>query len=629
MNQIKHHKLLFFLLFLSFYVNIMGQNEKLEKVTLWYDQEKTQVKTVYFVLKGTSILEGEYMSYNQSGQVSSKGQFHNNESVGEWKYYYEEGGIKMNANLEDSKKGFWTYFYENGHIRMKGTLIKGNKEGKWIFYYESGQQKSEGYYKFAEKQGDWTYFYETGEKQATASYENGTGSYTEFYINGKMKASGTVVDNTSEGLWKYYDNEGRLQSEGYERDGEKNGLWKHFHSNGTLASQGNYLAGNKEQNWSYYYENGILSSKGEYKQGNKENTWKLYHSDGQFKAKADFIKGKGVYEEYYSNENLKVKGQVVDGQNEGKWEYFFEDGKKEGECDFIHGVGIYIGYYPSGDKRIEGAIENGQKIGVWKLYNKKGKVVGFYKTFYDDESQDTVLGDLVPVTEQGDSIVVDTFQQELNEKKKKKKTKKHRNLSFQNPFSHHNHYGQKWFNYHGFIVGANPFGIAAGSLPISLEYFHQQETGYEFTYFYARNPFFTTFENIPEQAIFTTGYALSLKQKFYFQEKKSSMIYLAHEFRFSDLDYAAKSIIEDNVEEKLKAHEYNYAYTFQFGNRILKTSRTKTGITFDIYIGVGIGYRVFQESYLPTIENEQIFESINQKEIFVPTRLGFTFGYLF
>ncbi len=617
----------------------VAQTGHLKKVTKWYDQEETQKKADYYVLESNpSILSGEYISYYQNGQISSKGQFRNNQTVGEWNYYFEGGGVKIKAQLQNSERGYWIYFYENGTNRMEGRLINGQKVATWKFYYESGQKKSEGPFLKKEKHGNWVCFYETGEKKAEASYEQGTGKYKEFYVNGKLKAEGTVVDNTSEGLWKYYDEDGHLVSQGYERNGVKNGRWKHYHpSSGKVASEGSYLDGNKEESWQYFYENGQLSSEGEYKLGRKEQTWNLYHSDGRFKAKAQFVKGDGIYQEYYKNGKLKVRGRVVYGKNEGKWEYFYEDRKREGNCEFKDGKGNYIGYYPSGDKRIEGKIENGQKVGVWKLYDKKGKIVGFYKTFYDSESRERELGDFVPVKLVGDSLFVDTITKKTIKQKivdKKKKTRqghKKLNLSFKNPFSHKSHYGHRWFNYHGYIFGINPFGIATGNLPASLEYFHEQQIGYEIMYFYTRNPFFSTVSNFPDGKVLKTGYSIALKQKFYLPERNSSMVYFAHEFRFLDNNYISNYVDEVlQFENRLTLHEFRYAYTLQFGNRILRSTKNKRGLTFDIYVGLGLGYRHVIKNFDDSVEEyEKIFTDITQTNYLLATRLGFTFGYLF
>jgi hypothetical protein len=122
-----------------------------------------------------------------------------------------------------------------------------------------------------------------------------------------------------------------------------------------------------------------------------------------------------------------------------------------------------------------------------------------------------------------------------------------------------------------------------------------------------------------------------LKQKFYFPERKSSMIYLAHEFRFLDNNYESNYVNEAvQTSERLKLHEFRYAYTLQFGNRILKSTKNKRGLTFDIYVGLGLGYRFVEKDFDTSIkEYEEIFEGVPQTTYLLATRLGFTFGYLF
>jgi hypothetical protein len=52
------------------------------------------------------------------------------------------------------------------------------------------------------------------------------------------------------------------------------------------------------------------------------------------------------------------------------------------------------------------------------------------------------------------------------------------------------------------------------------------------------------------------------------------------------------------------------------------------GITFDIYVGIGVGYRMYQYNWSGKVpEYESLFLSVTKSPIAFPVRFGFTFGY--
>ena len=73
--------------------------------------------------------EGEWVSYDDNGQLSGKGSFKNGKRDGEWVYYHD--------------KQLWS----------KGSYKNGKKEGEWIAYHDNGTVKEEwaGTFKNGEK----------------------------------------------------------------------------------------------------------------------------------------------------------------------------------------------------------------------------------------------------------------------------------------------------------------------------------------------------------------------------------------------------------------------------------------------------------------------------------------------
>jgi antitoxin component YwqK of YwqJK toxin-antitoxin module len=77
---------------------------------------------------------------------------------GEWKEYYEEGGVKTIGHYyENNPIGKWQYFYPNGQLKEEYNiaLIEAHpassycKVGSYQYYYPNGQLKIDGYYSAA------------------------------------------------------------------------------------------------------------------------------------------------------------------------------------------------------------------------------------------------------------------------------------------------------------------------------------------------------------------------------------------------------------------------------------------------------------------------------------------------
>lgn len=608
--------------------SVYGQSFKtdsLKKIELWYDDEfqVRKLKSVFYVLKDdVNIMHGKMISYYESGKKISEGEYIMNEPVGEWKYYFEDGNIKMIADLKNAQEGYWKYFYENGGIKQEGKIVNNKQEGYWTYYYENGNTKSEGFYESGIKDGKWNYFFENAELKAEASYHNGNGYYKEYFMNGSVKMEGQTVNNQSEGIWKYYYPSGKLQAEGYELHGVKNGHWDYYYENGQVSSEGNYVDGKQQDNWTYYYDNGTLSSVGSHYEGNKDGHWKLFHKDGAFKGEGVFKRGDGEYKEYYESGVLKIIGQVKNNKNSGTWQYFYPDGTVEGECDFVEGAGNYVGYYKNGSLKMKGRIEDNLKIGIWELYNKDGTLAGYYKTLYDETGKEIFKKNspntLTSIPDSSD-IVQEIVKLPDYKYKPKKKSK------------------MKWFNskineYEGIIVGTNPLAFVNAAFPVSVEYYYQERLGYEMEYNIIRNPFFLSDNKIPQNIVFNRGQAIDFAQRLYEPAKAYGMLYYGQRVRFKTnvfSAFAADTLPSVPLVEKISARENSIEYLLMFGNRVFNRGYSHPGFTFDIFITAGVGYRWFMKQYEETPIRKALFGNVPQEKIFIPYRLEFSFGYLF
>jgi len=561
----------------------------------YHDAAQKHVKEIYHVRSNQSnILEGPYTSFHLNGKIESKGQFTNNATSGLWEFFYESGALKMRGNLRQSYNyGLWEYFYENGNKSMEGNIINRKREGEWKLYYESAELREVGMYVDDKREGIWKFYYENGKLKADISYSLDQGEMKEYYPSGRLKARGIVISNKKSGFWQYFDEENEnLQAEGNYVDGKKTGRWKTYFASGRLASEGPYVNDQPSGEWLYYFEQGGLNMRGNYIGGQKEGTWLSYYVGGTKKSDIKFDKGSGLYNEYYKSGKLKVSGQIFDGKNEGRWEYYYESGNMEGICDFSRGRGYYVGYYEDGVVQTKGIIEDDKRIDTWELYDRQGKLSGYYKPFYEDLTQ----------SKSNNAV-----------KNNKQKAK-----------SGFNYFDPKTNEFRGVILSANPLTSLLGYLPIGIEFFNDERLGHEFEFVSIRDPFFLSDADVPLNEVFTRGYSIALKQKFYNSSGKVQW-YFGHEIRLINLSHFTNITLSQfpNTTITASATQQRAEYGLLLGLRLFKHSR-KPGFTADIFGAYNFGYRGFvvDDIFKP------YFNQVEQRRLASTFSLGLNFGYL-
>lgn len=601
---------------------LMAQQE----ITLYYDSEKTVPKEQFTVSPSDpSVLDGSYTAFFSNGAIRIKGHYEHNVATGFWEYFYENAYPKMRGELKNNvNHGLWEYFYENGKLQMKGVVYDSIRQGPWQFFFENGSAKSSGTFVDGKKAGKWLNYYEGGPLKSEEIYKGDTVQYTEYYASGDIKLEGTKVNEINTGLWiSYYEN-GAVRSEGRYKGGARHGPWKFYHENGKLSSVGDFLDGSTIGKWTYYYENGSISAEGAEKEGVKEGYWKLYHSDGDFKGEALFNEGEGAYREFYEEGTVKVKGYIKNGLNQGKWEYYYEDGTLEGEGIFVNGKGSYTGYYKDGGLKMKGTVEHGERTGIWELYKPDGTLAGYYESIYEDNKPAfRALRDAEKAKEKADKEGVALNPEYLYRKKKLR------------------YYSPRINELRAVIVGINPLGLVMYRLPLSIEYYMQERLGYEVEVGLERNPFFYSGKNLETGTVYQRGGFVAFKQKFYHPDTRSGILYFGHRLGFDYLYHMAN--IEDSSipdpEPQIIASEKKVTYMMLLGTRLMKdadiinTRLTKEkhahSLTFDLSLGLGIGYRFFNKAYDDNAKFEFMLKDVNQSKVVFPIYLGATVGYVF
>ena len=616
--------LFFFVMLFVALVSVFGvskvYSQSYERVENFYDAAK-RVKEESFLVKKTKgkiVRDSSYISFFQNGNIKSKGQFRNNLPKGSWFYYYENGGMKAAGSFKDGVNvGVWRYYYENGSVSAEGSYDKGVKVGAWKYYFESENQvvKTEGDYVNNKREGLWKFYDETGLFKAQALLKQDSGKYTEYYPSGNKKSEGMLVNGKSAGLWQYFHDSGALMGQGQEKEGIKEGAWVFYDTNGAISSKGQYENGKQVGDWIYYHANGEVASNGVYRDDMKEGEWSTFNTAGKKIGQGNFINGKGIYKEYYESGKLKIEGPVENDKNEGQWNYYYESGELEGTCFYKQGKGKYLGYYKDSTRKMEGLLENGHKTGIWRLYKPNGELAGLYKTYYDKDAPvfEPLIADSV-VYVKSDSIK--PAEKPLLKIPKKKSR----------------YFIPRVNEFKAYIVGVNPVALLRNSIPLSVEVYYQERLGYELGLIYDSKPMFRSHSNAKVNELTYRAYQGYLRQKFYQKDKDYGMLYFAHELRYTNTVYASNIIdtaFTPSRDVSLELREKTFEYSILFGDRIIQDSRKK-GFTFDIFVGIGIGYRSQNKDWQD--DNKQYkntFSSVNSSTIKVPFRLGFTIGYIF
>jgi len=566
----------------------------------YHDADKKHLKEVYQV-KDTvrNVLHGKYISYYLNGNIESKGQFANNETIGIWEFYFETGKLKMRGILrKNSNYGLWEYFYESGEKSMEGTINGKNREGEWKSYYENGNLKESGLYLNNKRVSNWKMYFEDGVLKGEINYVDDFGVFKEYYHSGKLFGEGSKLGARDFGHWRFFTEDGTLQREGDYTNGKKNGNWIMYYPSGKVASRGNYNNDKPDGKWEYFYEDGKVSNSGEYLSGKKNGLWKAYYPDGSLKSAGTFIKGTGECVEYHINGQIKTKGQYVDDRREGQWQFFYINGKLEGECTYEKGNGIYVGYFPTGGIQTKGTMEEDAKVGTWELYEKNGELSGYYRPFYDDRT----LGKEITA---------------LAGTRRRNKT--------QSGAKRFHYFDSRPGEFTGIIVESNPIFTFVGSLPLGIEIYHQERLGHQFEFTGIRDPFFIVDSDIDAGKLFSRGCTIAIKQKFY-NSLKMGLWYFGHEIRFTNINHFTNrlSAMNPDISFTAAALEQRIEWGPLLGYRIMRSNKSK-GITADLFVSYNIGYRAFKTELM----SQSYFEELNQSAFSKTLHIGLNIGHVF
>lgn len=320
------------------------------------------------------------------------------------KYYHGVMSRTERINRTDNvgnKQGNWKYFWDNGNLKLEATYLNGKKHGFFKFYDE------EGNFLYVEK-------YDHDQLVEDAKETRQLEKRMTYHPNGKPAIVATYFKDKPDGIRREFDTAGNvikgyvfengwLRYEGItDMNGLRQGLWKEYYPTGELRSKGKYKNSKPIGEWNFYFTDKSVEITGSYNnKGHKDGEWLWFYPSGDTMTIANYEDGdyEGLYVEYDENGDPLVKGNYVAGLEEGFWMYRngtsvesgkYDGGKRDGvwkttfdsehiafEIKYEQDLrdGKYTAYWENGNIKTSGKYNQGLQDGTWTYYNEDGIVI--------------------------------------------------------------------------------------------------------------------------------------------------------------------------------------------------------------------------------------------------------------
>ncbi len=190
--------------------------------------------------------QGLWKKYHPNGMIRYKGNFKDDQPIGEFIYFYDTGKLQVKIT-HFGTESYANNYYETGELKATGKYENQLKDSVWTYYDTDGYKIADELYINGKREGSWKVYYNTGqvaeEKEYTSDFEDGI--WKQYFIDGKEKLSATYVKGELEGRATYYGSNGKKAVSGVFVRGARDGFWTFYKEDGTTVRK-------KEE-----YKNGI------------------------------------------------------------------------------------------------------------------------------------------------------------------------------------------------------------------------------------------------------------------------------------------------------------------------------------------------------------------------------------
>ena len=171
--------------------------------------------------------QGEWSKNYPNGQVMYTGEFKDDQPVGEFKHYYENGSLKIIQTYEANNRSQVTMYDTDGETPIaKGTYVGKAKEAEWT-YYVDGKISLLEVYNNGKKNGVSKSYSKDGAILEEVPYVNGVidGMHKRFLPDGSRYSETSYKNGVEHGSYKLYEGHDFPVIEGVNKNGKRDGDW--------------------------------------------------------------------------------------------------------------------------------------------------------------------------------------------------------------------------------------------------------------------------------------------------------------------------------------------------------------------------------------------------------------------
>jgi antitoxin component YwqK of YwqJK toxin-antitoxin module/Tfp pilus assembly protein PilF len=397
-------------------------NGKITKAATYFADGKTNTESFFDD-------KGEMTAYSYFDHEGNK-YFEEKYKGGELK-----SGLQYQANSPKpteatiSKKPFQIKNFD-GSQRVAGDFDKGLKTNEWKYYYNNGVMRLKEGYKFGKQEGVAFAYNRNGSISNITNYVNDTinGIY-EGYDNGVRDRVYSYVKGDQNGPFKTFYPDGKPSAEGYLIDGEVNFVKFNYWQDGTVSRKDTYIDDvltyselfkpNGEKDGSVDFKNKTGKFNENRNGGNTTNSYSFTNGayNGKYSQKdklntpiieAEFVNDTrhNAYKSYSPSGMLYNESNYYNGKKHGPEKSYDLAGNLRilQEYSFGDEFGKVTRYYHNKSKMIEFNMFDGSIEGEYTYFNQKGEailVLGYSDNtirYYVKRNKAGELAEKVPVT---------------------------------------------------------------------------------------------------------------------------------------------------------------------------------------------------------------------------------------
>ena len=187
--------------------------------------------TIHFYRNGPNRFHGPFKEWYPNGKLWKEGLYEENNRVGDWKWYAENGQLVKQAFYDSDglADGEWIYFHDDGTKRRIENFRAGKRHGKTEHFSDDGLQLLE-LFSFQDDRldGEVTRWFPLTEGQTEPQKQNHStfvagkrnGVATEWYEDGQMQSEVEFKNGNRHGRTRRWDKDGNLELDLLFEEGE-------------------------------------------------------------------------------------------------------------------------------------------------------------------------------------------------------------------------------------------------------------------------------------------------------------------------------------------------------------------------------------------------------------------------